>query len=287
MSEFKQCIEMVKDSKENQVIPVEDVVRKDSVEYQALSSNGSLPCDASAHDGSSDDDWETIADRAPNELLSPPSLPDVSTLSMEDNKAQITKRRGRGTFSYQKEELYSDRQSEGSTLDDTRDEAVCHDSEEKTEIRHSRYGTQHVLVLADFPPSMRTTDLEKLFENFRDREVVIRWVNDTMALAVFRTATIAIEACNFVRCPFTVRVLDETDILLNSIQTRDLEPPRQRPETSARTAGRLIAQAMGMKLPSTSFGSRELKKQEEARKQRIVARKNLKDDAWGSDDGVN
>ncbi|XP_019075846.1 uncharacterized protein LOC100242804 isoform X4 [Vitis vinifera] len=233
MSEFKQCIEMVKDSKENQVIPVEDVVRKDSVEYQALSSNGSLPCDASAHDGSSDDDWETIADRAPNELLSPPSLPDVSTLSMEDNKAQITKRRGRGTFSYQKEELYSDRQSEGSTLDDTRDEAVCHDSEEKTEIRHS------------------------------------------------------IEACNFVRCPFTVRVLDETDILLNSIQTRDLEPPRQRPETSARTAGRLIAQAMGMKLPSTSFGSRELKKQEEARKQRIVARKNLKDDAWGSDDGVN
>lgn len=57
-------------------------------------------------------------------------------------------------------------------------------------MNSARYGTQHVLVLADFPPSMRTTDLEKLFENFRDREVVIRWVNDTMALAVFRTATI-------------------------------------------------------------------------------------------------
>ncbi|RVX22877.1 hypothetical protein CK203_008275 [Vitis vinifera] len=42
---------MVKDSKENQVIPVEDVVRKDLVEYQALSSNGSLLCNASAHDG--------------------------------------------------------------------------------------------------------------------------------------------------------------------------------------------------------------------------------------------
>ena len=45
---------MVKDSKENQVIPVEDVVRKDLVEYQALSSNGSLLCNASAHDGSLD-----------------------------------------------------------------------------------------------------------------------------------------------------------------------------------------------------------------------------------------
>ena len=57
-------------------------------------------------------------------------------------------------------------------------------------VNSARYGTQHVLVLADFPPSMRTTDLEKLFENFRDREVVIRWVNDMMALAVFRTTTI-------------------------------------------------------------------------------------------------
>lgn len=67
----------------------------------------------------------------------------------------------------------------------------------------------------------------------------------------------------------------------------DLEPPRQRPETSARTAERLIAQAMGIRLPSTSFGSKELKKQEAARKQRMVARKILKDDAWGSDDGAN
>ena len=68
----------------------------------------------------------------------------------------------------------------------------------------------------------------------------------------------------------------------------DVEPPRQRPETSARTAERLIAQAIGIRLPSsTSFGSNELKKQEAARKQRMVARKNLRDDAWGSDDGVN
>lgn len=53
-----------------------------------------------------------------------------------------------------------------------------------------RYGTNHVLILADFPPSTRTTDLEKLFEKFRDRGVVIRWVNDAVALAVFRTPSI-------------------------------------------------------------------------------------------------
>lgn len=61
----------------------------------------------------------------------------------------------------------------------------------------------------------------------------------------------------------------------------DLEPPRQRPKTSARTAQRLIAHGMGMKLPSTSFGQKELKEQEEARRQRIISRQNLKDDAWG------
>lgn len=52
------------------------------------------------------------------------------------------------------------------------------------------YGTHHVLVVADFPPSTRTIELEKLFDDFRDHGVVIRWVNDTTALAVFRTPSI-------------------------------------------------------------------------------------------------
>lgn len=36
-----------------------------------------------------------------------------------------------------------------------------------------------------------------------------------------------------------------------------------------------------MKLPSTNFGSRELKDQEEARKNRIVTRQKMIEDAWG------
>ena len=53
-----------------------------------------------------------------------------------------------------------------------------------------KYGTRHVLVLTGFPPSTKTAYLEKLLENFKDRGVVIRWVNDTVALAVFRTSKI-------------------------------------------------------------------------------------------------
>ncbi|XP_022731558.1 coiled-coil domain-containing protein R3HCC1L isoform X6 [Durio zibethinus] len=226
-------------------------------------------------------DWEAIADREPNVLLSSECLPGVSNLSLEDSKVEGPKRRGRGTFSYTKGELYSDQLFDVAASKDTENEDVCINSETKT--LESKYGTHHVLVLADFSPTTRTTDLEKLFEDFRDRGVVICWVNDTTALAVFRTPSIALEACNHVRCPFTVRILDENDMLLSSISARDLEPPRQRPQTSARTAQRLIAQGMGLKLPSSTFGSRELRNQEEARRNRILTRQKLRDDAWGDD----
>jgi len=70
--------------------------------------------------------------------------------------------------------------------------------------------------------------------------------------------------------------------VLNIFMVLDLDPPRLRPKTSARTAQRLIAQELGVKMPS-AFGSRELRKQEDARRNRIVTRQNLRDDAWGPD----
>lgn len=73
-------------------------------------------------------DWEAVADRAPEELLSPQCLPGVSNLSLEDSqedlKAQRTKRRGRGTFTYKKQGLYSDNQSDEPDTDDIQDTSV-------------------------------------------------------------------------------------------------------------------------------------------------------------------
>lgn len=247
-------------------------------------------------DTSVEEDWESIADRTPDELLSSQSLPEVSLssqslpevskLSLEDTKVQTPKRRGRGTFSFKKHELYSDQVSDKLIVDNDTpdDENVSHNLEGDPKVIKSKYGTQHILVLADFPPSTTTIELEKLFVDIRDPGVVIRWVNDTVALAVFRTPSIALEALSCVRCSMTVRVLEENDFLLSSISPKDLEPPRQRPQTSARTAQRLIAHGMGLKLPSTAFGSKDLKKQEDDRKSRIVMRQKLKDDAWGTDE---
>ncbi|KAK4255297.1 hypothetical protein QN277_008312 [Acacia crassicarpa] len=253
-------------------------------DHETIEKPAEVPAKTTTGNGSSDDDWEAIADRSSDELLSVSEqcLSGISDLKFENTKSQVPKRRGRGTFSYEKRELYSD-QLLDNPVSDAEDEETHHHPEDKRDMGTSNYGTRHVLVLADFLPSTTAMDLEKLFGDFKDRGLVIRWVNDTAALAVFRTPSIALEALNRIRCPFTVRILDEEDALLSSIKARDLEPPRQRPKTSAQAAQRLIAQGMGVKLSSTAFGSQELKKQEDARKNRIVTRQKLRDEAWGDD----
>ncbi|KAG2274455.1 hypothetical protein Bca52824_057010 [Brassica carinata] len=92
-----------------------------------------------------------------------------------------------------------------------------------------------------------------------------------------------LEACNSVQCSFIHHTCSDHDSLLGSISGKDLEPPTQRPKTSARTAQRLIAHSMGLKLPASGFGSKELRDQEAARKNRIVSRQKQRDDAWGAD----
>ncbi|XP_043722676.1 R3H and coiled-coil domain-containing protein 1 [Telopea speciosissima] len=270
-----------------------DTVRKKDQEGNRVSpSDAASPSDAYAAANasvSSDDDWEAIADREPGELFSPQNEggaikveEGAVKVSHEDTKVQTPKRRGRGEFLYRKNVLYSDKKLDIARDNESEDEAPSHSSEENTEIRNSRFGTNHVLVLDGFPPSTKTADLEKYFVNYSDSGVAIRWVHDTVALAVFRNPSIASEAVNSVSCPFMVRRLNENDVLLTSISTQDLEPPYPRPKTSARTAQRLIAQGIGQKLPTT-FRSSDLKKQEEDRRNRIVTRQTLRDEAWGAD----
>ncbi|KAL6005481.1 hypothetical protein ACLOJK_006048 [Asimina triloba] len=270
----------------------------DTSKKKDAAENG-LPVSKSSP-SSEDDDWEAIADQVSNDFLSSQDEAGVSNLSLEDKKFQTPKRRGRGAFMYKKNGLYSDQADSGRAADDSNDEDPCQDPKGVTDICPSRYGTSHVLVLSGFPPSTQTIDLEKVLENFRDRGVVIRWINDTVALAVFRTPSIAQEACGSIDFPFSVHQLDEGDSLLSSISSKDLgypkldakldasvqdlEPPIPRPKTSSRTAERLIAQGMGRKVRATTFGSSELKKQEEERRNRIITRQVLRDEAWGPDD---
>lgn len=68
-------------------------------------------------------DWEALADLEPSKLLSVEELPEISKLSVLETKVQGPKRRGRGTFTYKRDVMYSDRdfhepRSEGSEDND-------------------------------------------------------------------------------------------------------------------------------------------------------------------------
>lgn len=241
-----------------------------------------------------DDDWEAIADRgAHEETPVRPLKQEARVTSSSSSEKSSTpsssgpKRRGRGSFLYDKSVLYSDQCGLERDLDDKgsdpRGGLKGHvDEQQENKIAVKQYGIRHALVLYDFPPSTRTTDLERIFEKFGDHGVAIRWVNDSTALAVFRTPSSAKEAQACVPPRYKVRLLKEDDDLLAKIDGRDLEPPMPRPKTSARTAQRLIAHGMGLK-QFTKLGAGELKEQEEARRSRITARQAARDDAWGSD----
>ncbi|CAH8383253.1 unnamed protein product [Eruca vesicaria subsp. sativa] len=113
----------------------------------------------------------------------------------------------------------------------------------------SKYGTRHVLVLSGFSPSLRTTDLEKLFVDSKDSGFLIRWVDDTTALAVFKTPSTI----------FGTAVSKTKDISENS-STVDCSQH-------------------GIEATGFWFGSKELRGQEAARKNCIVFRQKQRDDA--------
>ncbi|XP_076925591.1 uncharacterized protein LOC143588490 [Bidens hawaiensis] len=118
--------------------------------------------EASSCNDNSEDDWEAVADRAPDELLV-----DVSTLTLEqqqqeedNNVIAPVRRRGRGNFTYQKHALYSDRHSAEANSANQQVSPTSQGHDEQT--RDLKYGTHHALVLEDFQPSMTTSGLENM-----------------------------------------------------------------------------------------------------------------------------
>lgn len=82
--------------------------------------------------------WEAIADSAPNKLLHSKGLPEVSKLSVEDKKSTAPKRRGRGTFSYKKHELYSDQLQDCLSIDKDGNSEPQLNLEETAGVKHCK-----------------------------------------------------------------------------------------------------------------------------------------------------
>jgi tetratricopeptide (TPR) repeat protein len=242
---------------------------------------------ASEPSTSSDEDWEAIADQTPEPSRHSQVTVKVSKLSL-NNQSQTSKQRGRGVFTYGQNALYSDQTSECTNKDKAMDESLDEGTDGIYTSGDLKYGTSHVLVVDGFSPKVSTRELEDMFKAFIGHGVVIRRINDTIALAVFRKPASACEALRIIHSQYNMRALDENDSLLSLLSDKDLEPPFPRPPTSARTAQRMIvgalrSQGLAKGLPvKSSFN--DIQKQEEDRRDRILMRQRLRDEAWGTDD---
>ncbi|XP_036149162.1 uncharacterized protein LOC105836904 isoform X2 [Monomorium pharaonis] len=141
----------------------------------------------------------------------------------------------------------------------------------------------HVVEIYNFPSEFKTSDLAAVFSSFKNGGFELKWVDDTHCLGVFSSPLIAAEvlASNH---PFVkTRPLSEATALSKTKARRSaefLQPYRNRPETCAALARRLVTGALGVKL-ATARQEREHEKNilREAKEKRRLANKQ-REDAW-------
>eukprot|EP00252_Welwitschia_mirabilis_P010150 TRINITY_DN2329_c0_g1_i1.p1 TRINITY_DN2329_c0_g1~~TRINITY_DN2329_c0_g1_i1.p1 ORF type:complete len:396 (+),score=71.39 TRINITY_DN2329_c0_g1_i1:138-1190(+) len=235
-----------------------------------------------------EEDWEAMADQIPDLSSDTKVTSDLAELSLT-GVSHKPKQRGRGAFTYGNNSLYSDQKDGSASNTKINDECLLEDCVEQPMHEKMKYGTSHILVVEDFSPNTSTADIEKLFESFRSDGVTVRWIHDTLALAVFSKPFLAHEAMVMSQSGYKIRKLAPNDPILIMLSNKDLEPPLHRPRTSAQTANRLILGALRSQgIAPNSSNTRpvfnDIKEQEKERRNRILTRQRLREEAWGSDD---
>ncbi|KAL0114710.1 hypothetical protein PUN28_011784 [Cardiocondyla obscurior] len=141
----------------------------------------------------------------------------------------------------------------------------------------------HVVEIYNFPSEFKTSDLAAVFSSFKNGGFELKWVDDTHCLGVFSSPLVAAEvlASNH---PFVkTRPLSEATALSKTKARRSaefLQPYRNRPETCAALARRLVTGALGVRL-ATARQEREHEKNvlREAKEKKRLANKQ-REDVW-------
>ncbi|KAG5313466.1 R3HCL protein, partial [Acromyrmex insinuator] len=141
----------------------------------------------------------------------------------------------------------------------------------------------HVVEIYNFPSEFKTSDLAAVFSSFKNGGFELKWVDDTHCLGVFSSPFVAAQvlASNH---PFVkTRPLSEATALSKTKARKSaefLQPYRNRPETCAALARRLVTGALGVKL-ATARQEREHEKNilREAKEKKRLANKQ-REDVW-------
>lgn len=141
----------------------------------------------------------------------------------------------------------------------------------------------HIVEIYDFPAEFKTEDLLKLFQCYQQRGFDIKWIDDAHALGLFSSPVAAREALRSKHSMMKLRPLSKSSSAIKA-QARScsdyLLPAKERPETSAALARKLVIGALGVKSNVTKEQrDAEKRKLQEAREQKRLAAKQ-RDDAW-------
>ncbi|NXJ90769.1 R3HCL protein, partial [Corythaixoides concolor] len=141
----------------------------------------------------------------------------------------------------------------------------------------------HVIEIYDFPSDFRTEDLLRVFCSYQKKGFDIKWVDDTHALGIFSSPITARDALSTKHLMVKTRPLSQ-GTRASKAKARAyadyLQPAKERPETSAALARRLVIGALGVRSNQTpAQRDAERKKLQEARERKRLENKQ-REDAW-------
>ncbi|NXG11901.1 R3HCL protein, partial [Sakesphorus luctuosus] len=141
----------------------------------------------------------------------------------------------------------------------------------------------HVIEIYDFPSDFRTEDLMRVFCNYQKKGFDIKWVDDTHALGIFSSPITARDALSTKHLMVKTRPLSQGTRASKAkarAYAEYLQPTKERPETSAVLARRLVIGALGVRSNQTpAQRDAERRKLQEAQERKRLENKQ-REDAW-------
>lgn len=145
-------------------------------------------------------------------------------------------------------------------------------SHEVSDIDLSECEFPHVIEIYDFPQEFRTEDLLRVFCSYQKKGFDIKWVDDTHALGIFSSPVTARDALAIKHSMVKIRPLSQATRAAKAKArafAEFLQPAKERPETSAALARRLVISALGVR-------SRQNPRDREAERQKLQAARERK-----------
>ncbi|XP_064519120.1 coiled-coil domain-containing protein R3HCC1L isoform X2 [Pseudopipra pipra] len=141
----------------------------------------------------------------------------------------------------------------------------------------------HVIEIYDFPSDFCTEDLMRVFCSYQKKGFDIKWVDDTHALGVFSSPITARDALSTKHLMVKTRPLSQGTRASKAkarAYAEYLQPAKERPETSAVLARRLVIGALGVRSNQTpAQRDAERRKLQEAQERKRLENKQ-REDAW-------